>query len=274
MDLAQIFCDKLADEEQQKLFIEKLTAAAPRSKAAVQGIIERFAQELKSDLEKRAESLAKDAEGLPINLYHGDMLAVLPTLGGFDLVVTDPPYGVTDHDWDTLNTRAWLEQIKNNLNGEYNLFWFCSPQFAAEIELIFRDLGLPIQSRIVWHRRNMAMGSKSKYKFIDTWEMILHAGNRAMNFPEEWSEAWFDVQIYAVPQTNFNDVKLHPTQKPLELIKRLIEFGSYPGDKILDPFAGSGTAGEAIPDDRTITLIEQSDEYIKIIENRLGVVAQ
>ena len=213
----------------------------------------------------------KISESSHVKLYKGDMLRVLADLGKFDLVVTDPPYGVTDWEWDELYTREWLEAIVPHLSTEYNLFWFCSPKFAADAELVFRDLGLPIQSRIVWHRRNMARGSKADGRFIDSWEMILHAGNRSLNFPEEWSDAWFDVQTFAVPQTNFTDKKLHPTQKPEGLIQRLVEFGSFAGDKILDPFAGAGTTGLVTPDDREVVLIEREEGYVGIIEGRLGI---
>ena len=206
-----------------------------------------------------------------IKLYKGDMLHIIPSLGRFDLVVTDPPYGVTDYAWDKLATQQWLETISPHLKDKYNLFWFCAPQYMADTECIFRECGLPIQSRIIWHRRNMALGSVARNKFIDTWEMILHVGNRELNFPVEWSEDWFDVQIFPVPQTNFADRKLHPTQKPEGLIKRLVEFGSYPGDCILDPFAGSGTTGVACKSNRGCTLIEQEEEYVKIIEERLGI---
>jgi ParB family chromosome partitioning protein len=213
-------------------------------------------------------------ENSNIHLVKGDMLELIDTLGKFSLVVTDPPYGVTDYEWDKLDTSAWLDAIIPHLEDEYNLFWFCSPKFAADIEMIFRSKDLPIKSHIVWHRRNMSMGSKANERFIDSWEMILHAGNRALNFPDEWSEAWFDVQTFAVPQTNFADKKLHPTQKPEGLIRRLVEFGSYPGDKILDPFAGSGTTGAVCPDDRDCTLIEREEEYVEIIEGRLGTRRQ
>jgi len=209
--------------------------------------------------------------GTVMQLYKGDMLDILPSLGKFDLVLTDPPYGVTDYYWDISHSREWLIAIKQHLADSYNLFWFCSPAYQADTEMILRELELPIQSRIVWHRRNMAMGSAARNKFIDTWEMIFHVGNRELNFPTEWSEAWFDVQTFAVPQTNFNDTKYHPTQKPIELIRRLIEFGSYPGDRIIDPFAGSGTSGAACPSDRECTLIEREEEYISIIEQRLNV---
>lgn len=209
-----------------------------------------------------------------IKLFKGDMLEVLPNLSKFDLILTDPPYGVTEYEWDQLETSKWLDAIIPHLEDKFNLFWFCSPKFAADIEMIFRLKNLPIQSRIVWHRRNMAMGSKANGRFVDSWEMILHAGNRDLNFPSEWSEAWFDVQTFAVPQTNFTDRKLHPTQKPEGLIERLILFGSYPGDKILDPFAGSGTTAAVCPDDREIVLIEKEEGYAGIIEGRLGIKRQ
>lgn len=209
----------------------------------------------------------------PIKLYKGDMLEVLSELEQkFDLVVADPPYGVTDYDWDELDTENWLKTIIPCLKEKYHLFWFCSPKYAADIEMIFRGLGLEIQSRVIWHRRNMARGSHAKNKFIDTWEMILHIGNKPLNFPQGWTDAWFDVQIHAVPQTNFNDKKLHPTQKPYPLIRRLIEFGSSPDSIILDPFAGAGTTGAACQeDDRQCVLIEIEEGYCGVAEGRLKI---
>lgn len=208
-----------------------------------------------------------------VKLYKGDMLELLPTLDKrFDLVVADPPYGVTSYEWDKLDTKNWLQTIIPMLSDQYHLFWFCSPQYATDVELIFRELELEIKSRIVWHRRNMAKGSHAKNKFIDTWDMIFHAGNKPLNFPEGWTDAWFDVQSHAIPQTNFNDKKVHPTQKPYSLIRRLVEFGSNQTSSILDPFAGGGTTGAACQeDDRDCVLIEIEEGYCGIIEGRLGI---
>lgn len=220
----------------------------------------------------------KISESTHITLIKGDMLEVLPTLGKFELVVTDPPYGIDYNDtWDDADNyqpERWLKALLPHLADAYNVFWFCSPKLAASWELTLRAYDLPIQSRIVWHRRNMAMGSKARNRFVDSWEMIFHFGNRDLNFPAEWSDAWFDVQTFAVPQTNFSDKKLHPTQKPQALIERLIQFGSYPGDHILDPFSGSGTTGEACPEDRECTLIEIEEGYVGITEGRLGIRRQ
>ena len=209
----------------------------------------------------------------PVTLYKGDMIEVLHRLDTkFDLVIADPPYGVTDYEWDKLDTKNWLQAIIPHLNEQYHLFWFCSPQYAADIEMIFRELDLSIQSRIIWHRRNMAQGSHAKNKFIDTWEMVFHSGNKNLNFPEGWTDKWFDVQVHAVPQTNFEDKKLHPTQKPISLIRRFVEFASDQDNTILDPFAGSGTTGEACQtDDRKCVLIEKEEGYCGIIKGRLHI---
>jgi len=218
----------------------------------------------------------------PVKIYHNDMLKLLPKLGKFDLVIADPPYGVTDWSWDELdkdeyfkNCRQWLKTIKTALKDKYHFFWFCSPGYQAAIEKLFHEIGFPIQSRVVWIRRNMAKGSKAKMKFVDTWEMILHSGNKPLNFDKEWSERWFDTQIHAVPQTTFEDEKLHPAQKPIALIRLLVEVGSEKNNRILDPFAGAGTTGAACQqDDRQCVLIEADSGHVTTIENRLKTKRQ
>jgi DNA modification methylase len=237
-------------------------------------------KELRVKIRQDALIVERDLLGnSQVKVIQGDMLEVLGELVlAFPLVIADPPYNVTGWEWDKIGddddfiaaTRQWLGAIKGVLAPEYNLFWFCSPQYIVCIEKVFESLGLPIQSRIIWHRRNMAMGSDSTYKFIDTWEMIYHCGNRALNWDSTWDDSRFDVQTFAVPQTNFTDQKLHPTQKPLELITRLVRYGSYPGDLVLDPFAGSGTTGVACQQvGRDCLLVEMEDEYVEVINGRL-----
>jgi DNA modification methylase len=215
-----------------------------------------------------------------IKILHGDMFDVLPTLddGKIGLVIADPPYNVTEWEWDKIGsdndfvaiTEQWLDAITPLLASEYNLFWFCSPKYIAAIEPVL-SARYDVQSRIVWHRRNMAMGSDSTYKFIDTWEMIFHCGNKPMNWNVNWDDSRFDVQTFAVPQTNFSDTKYHPTQKPLDLIDRLVEYGSWPGDIVLDPFAGSGTTGAVCQNlGRDCVLIEREKGYVDVIKQRLS----
>lgn len=66
-----------------------------------------------------------------------------------------------------------------------------------------------------------------------------------------------------------NDVS-HPTVKPLELIRWLVRLITPPGGIVLDPFAGSGTTGEAcLLEGFQAIMMEQQSEYIPLIEHRI-----
>jgi DNA modification methylase len=59
-------------------------------------------------------------------------------------------------------------------------------------------------------------------------------------------------------------LKVHPTQKPIELLKRIILTSTKEGDLILDPMAGIGTTGiTAYTLGRKFTLIEKEEKYVK-----------
>ena len=63
----------------------------------------------------------------------------------------------------------------------------------------------------------------------------------------------------------------HPTVKPVELMKYLIRLVTRKKGIVLDPFAGTGTTGEAaILEGRKYYLIEKNKKYFKDIENRVG----
>ena len=62
----------------------------------------------------------------------------------------------------------------------------------------------------------------------------------------------------------------YPTQKPLGLLKRMIQASTKPGDLVVDAFGGSGTTGEAAGDlDRRFMLIDQNPEAISVMTTRL-----
>lgn len=264
------------DDEQQRRYL----SLAVKEELSVSKLAQRMETDKIADRLHAAIEAAGGEVLAGVDLIQGDMLEVLPRLGKtFDLVIADPPYNVTPYDFDQFGSRAnflsevnlWLEAIRAVLKPDFNLFLFCAPTYAADIELLLRTLELPVQSRLIWHRRNMAMGSDATYKFIDTWEMVFHCGNRALNWSPEWSDERFDVQTFPVPQSNFTDARWHPTQKPIELIERLVRFGSYPGDAVLDPFAGAGTTGLTCLNTgyRHCTLVELSKDYVDAARARL-----
>ena len=81
----------------------------------------------------------------------------------------------------------------------------------------------------------------------------------------------YDNGLYKFPICHGKERYKHPTQKPLALIKDLIEKHSNIGDVVLDTFAGTGTTGHACLDlDRKFILIEKDENYYKLILKRLN----
>ena len=77
------------------------------------------------------------------------------------------------------------------------------------------------------------------------------------------TDVWRDIDFY-------KEKRIHPTQKPLTLIRRLIMASSNEGDLVLDPFAGSGsTAISAYQLNRNYITIELEDEYLDLLKQRL-----
>ncbi|HEY7258267.1 MAG TPA: site-specific DNA-methyltransferase [Gaiellales bacterium] len=66
----------------------------------------------------------------------------------------------------------------------------------------------------------------------------------------------------------------YPTQKPVGIVRRMLQASTRPGDLVLDPFAGSGTLGAAAAElGRRYVLIDESAEAVAVMERRLGAAA-
>jgi site-specific DNA-methyltransferase (adenine-specific) len=83
-----------------------------------------------------------------------------------------------------------------------------------------------------------------------------------------------NVWVYSAPQWNGKiDKQVHPSQKPVMLLERLILLSSNQGDTVVDPFMGSGSTGvAAIMNDRKFYGCEMNSDYFEIALNRLNEV--
>jgi len=203
----------------------------------------------------------------------GDCLVRLKDIpdNSVDCLLTDPPYSVMeDYEWDKKDDQfyhEWLSLVKTKLKTRHTGFIFFDPRRSYEFEGILRNY-FAIKDRIVWIRKNMSMGRVVKNTFISSYEFIYYFGNRPLDLPRTWGPERFNSCEFAVPQSNFGDKKLHPTQKPINLILHLAKVGSRPSDVILDCFAGSGVVAKAcqILGGRKCILIEIDPEYNKLIK--------
>ena len=169
---------------------------------------------------------------------------------------------------------AWLDSvlaaIRPALNDQHHGFIFCDPDYQADIEGLIKK-HFELRSRIVWVRKNMAQGRNIKDRFISAYEPVFHFGTTKLYLPENWGDERFDVQEFAVPQTNFSDQKIHHTQKPLDLIRRFIALGSPLGGLVFDPFCGGGTTAHAAKlEGRRCVTCDTNEQFVRLAKGRIA----
>lgn len=199
-----------------------------------------------------------------VRLILGDCLEVMKTLeaGSVDAVVTDPPYG---KNWTGSNasTREWtgIANDEGNLDIRSILAMDCLViSFGANC---YPEM-LPHRGRwICWDKRivekaDRMLGSAFELAWVnktsgfDRMYRVMHGG--------------------VVNADGGNIERVHPTQKPLVLMRRIILDYTQSGDTILDPFMGSGTTGVAcVQTGRNFIGIEIDPGYFEIARRRIEI---
>lgn len=230
-----------------------------------------------------------------IQLIHGEAFAELAKLpaGSVDLVLTDPPYGTTNAAWDTApDWDKLFAELWRVLKHNGAILMFSQMPVAADIvvqqrkffryQWIFekpRALGflnarkMPLRSHeliLVFYRAlptynalPIASQRGNPYHRGESRSTTPLYGKRESSPPIASDGARFprDVVKYSMPQCN---IAFHPTQKPLDLLRMLIEQYSLPGEIVLDPFAGSGSTLKAAQlTGRRAIGIEMDEEYCR-----------
>ncbi len=231
-------------------------------------------------------TVSKVLKYLP-QLIQGDCLKELDNIqnNSVDLIYIDPPYMILNKkkaEWDVFNSeKDYLELIEKSLNklipklkDTGRLFISFSQEKMWKLKELMEKYDLIFSNCIVWnYRNNIKPHNKKQFKY--TWEPIFfYRKSKAdkINMGEgDWSEnSDVDVWTIPMPQSNYNeDKKEHPTQKPKELLRKIIKHCSNENDLILDCFAGSGTTGLIARElKRNCILIERDKEYVKLIKER------
>ncbi len=215
------------------------------------------------------------------SIIHGDCLVELPKLASnsVDLIVTDPPYGMdyqssrrTDKydkiegDFDLAFLKPFLKEAYRVLKDNSHIYLFCNDyaisDFRKEMELV----GFTPKRTLVWVKNNHTSGDlEGDYGNKTEFIIFGHKGRRKLNGNRDTNV------VKAKKSLN----ELHPTEKPVELMKYLIEKSSDVGDLVLDPFAGSGStllASKSLS--RDYIGFEINQNYHKTAEERLKNVPQ
>ena len=190
-------------------------------------------------------------------LIHGDCREVLPTLGRFDAVITDPPYGINMDG----------QKRTTGVNGGRKAHDFLGWDSQRPGRDVFDLMLSKSDAAIIWGGNYFADMLPPTMGWL-VWDK----GQRINQSDGEL--AWSSMQS-ALRICTMNRVELlldgteHPTQKPVRLMHWCIRWA---GDvrTILDPFMGSGTTGVAcVQLGRTFTGIERERKYFDIAVSRI-----
>lgn len=202
-----------------------------------------------------------------IAIFLGDCREVLPQLpdASVDLVLTDPPYNV-GKDYGTWNDCLPLEEYQIVMAAIVAECLRLAPHqawVAPRYQLGFYLSLLP-KAHLVVIRRGAA--GPNRQGWLDQFEVALAIGH-----PERASsDLWMDIRLKGEGYFFTEQTYGHPGYTPLPIMQRFTHYLSGPGQTILDPFLGSGTALVAAKAlGRKAIGIEIEERYCEIAAKRL-----
>ncbi len=257
------------------------------------------------------------------DIINGDSLKVLKGIedGKFDLIITSPPYNVGKSYETKTSIEKYLEtqeeiinELVRTLSDKGNLCWQVGNYvnkgevFPLDIYYyqIFKNHGLKLRNRIIWHFGHGLHASKrfsGRYEtilwFSKTNDYIFNLDN--VRVPAKYpgklhfkgdkkglpsgnplgknpSDIWEIVvkdwksELWDIPnvKSNHPEKTVHPAQYPIELVERCVLALTNEKSWVLDPYAGVGsTLIASIKNNRNAVGIEKEKEYCNIAKQRI-----
>ena len=213
-------------------------------------------------------------------IHNDDCFELLPKIpkDSVDLVVVDPPYGISYKAWDVLTdfrgfTNTWLSECFRILKPNGTMWSFMGYEHIEDYLPLLRYRGnVHLENWVVWARqkgRGSSKHLKSQREDIFhitksdefTWNNIKVLKDVVVPYMKDGKpRGWFinekgerkrwsglgNVWVYTAPWWKDKENRqIHPAQKPSMLIERLVLLSSNEDDTVLDPFSGSGVTAVA-----------------------------
>lgn len=228
-------------------------------------------------------------------LLRGDCLERMKGIpdGSVDMVLCDPPYGVTQSKWDyVIDLERMWEQYDRIVKPNGAVVLFAQMPFTAELVMSNRK---DFKYMWIWDKtvnRGFLNAKKQPlrrteniavfYRKQCTYNPHMRKGKMQNKTAGTSSECYGEFR--RVPQKNDmyypTDILtfkvtaergLHPNRKPVPLLEYLVETYTNPGETVLDNCMGSGSTGEAcVRLGRRFIGIEKEEKYFEIAEKRIG----
>ncbi len=200
--------------------------------------------------------------------YNGNCIEILKSFPdkSVNMIFADPPYNLSGEgfttvksgkrvkcdkgEWDKFDdyysfTFSWIEECKRILTDD-GIFWISGTLHShPTIGVVFKHLDFWIINDIIWFKPN-GPPLLSGNRFVPSTELIwLASKSKKYYFDYDQAKVYNNGKqlrnLWEI--TAKRHITGHPTEKPEELLERIVLIGSREGDVILDPFFGSGTTG-------------------------------
>lgn len=250
-------------------------AQARNANEAMALILKKEEEKVRAELVRR--QLLAVGEKPKLELRHGDLLSVLPLLdaGTFDLILTDPPYGIdagsagfrarTVHHHNYEDSPEVARSIAECILSEgfrvskprANIFMFGAIEYFEWWKRVAANTGwVPFNRPLIWQ--------KSQSEGLAPWgaqgprittEFIFYATKGQKGLVASPIDVF---EVKRVPRSE----RLHAAEKPVELLRLLIDCATLPGESVLDPCCGSGSTLVACREGKRVGLgIEKDQTY-------------
>ena len=239
-----------------------------------------------------------------VTLYHGDCRELLPALSiePGAAVIADPPYGETNLIWDRWPV-GWLSVLASSIDVGH--LW-CFGSMRMLLERLGEFAAWTYAQEVVWEKHNGSSLAADRFRRVHEFAFGWYRGSwadlhhdtpttpdatartvRRKPKPPHWQGAR-GASTYASEDggprlmrsvllvRSCHGDAVHPTQKPLGILRPLITYSTPPDGLVLDPFAGSGSTRVAAQHEgRRAVGIEAREDYCEVAARRLaqGVLA-
>ncbi len=218
-----------------------------------------------------------------ISLMQGDCLKLMATIpdNSVDMVLTDPPYRVISggnksaqrpmgmlsandgkiFKHNNIEFSDYLPEIYRVMAVRSHLYLMVNLLNLETAMSCVRDAGFKIHNLLVWQKNNV---TPNRWYMKNIEYVIFARKGKAKSIFNPSSKTCHSFD-------NVSLGRVHPTQKPVDLMQHYIRNSSEIGDVVLDPFMGSGSTGVAAKNlNRKFIGIELDEEYFEIARDRIN----
>ena len=236
-----------------------------------------------------------------VQLYQGDCLEVMDKLieqgVKVDVVITDPPYGTTACKWDTVipfdemwerlnklvkpngaivlfGSEPFSSQLRCSNLKNYKYDWVWNKKLAGN-GILAKKQPLKIHENVIVFNSKIYIPQMTKGKLrkkLTNNPKIseINGGDGVKRATETFNDQYYPTSIQEFSMANLRRNRLHPTQKPVDLLEYLIKTYTKEGEIVLDFTMGSGSTGVAcINTNRKFIGIELDEKYFEIAKGRI-----